>query len=201
MYVRSIAFLLAFLFLLPTAYLFTFDVDAHEEECFFEDLASAELLTVEYQVIKGGFLDVDVNIYSPSGIVLYARERDTEGRFSLHASEQGEHRLCFSNRMSTLTPKVVSLVTTRAQREVPNTSSKAQFDPLEDALRTLQAGVEHVKSEQHAFRLREQAHRNTSESTNASVMWCSFLEALVLIAISLWQVYNIRNFFEVKRVI
>jgi len=180
---------------------FTFDVDAHEEECFFEDLTLGELLTVEYQVIKGGFLDVDVNIYSPSGVVLYARERDTEGRFSLHATEQGEHRLCFSNRMSTLTPKAVNLVTTHAKQEIPNATKAPTLDPLEDALRTLQAGVEHVKSEQHAFRLREQAHRNTSESTNSSVLWCSFLEALVLIAISLWQVYNIRNFFEVKRVV
>jgi len=166
---------------------------------FFEDLEISDLITVEYQVIKGGFLDVDVNIYSPMGNVLYARERDTEGRFSWHAAEKGEHKLCFSNRMSTLTPKVVSLVTTRAQKETQPAS--AHLTPLEDAFRTLQAGVEHVKSEQHAFRLREQAHRNTSESTNASVLWCTFLEALVLIAISLWQVYNIRNFFEVKRVV
>lgn len=46
---------------------FTFDVDAHEEECFYEDLEIGALLTVEYQVIKGGFLDVDVNVcHDPS---------------------------------------------------------------------------------------------------------------------------------------
>lgn len=40
-----------------------------------------------------------------------------------------------------------------------------------------------------------------NESTNARVLWWSIFEALVLVAMSAWQVYYLRRFFEVKRVV
>jgi len=48
---------------------------------------------------------------------------------------------------------------------------------------------------------REIATRDTSESTNTRVLWSSLFEALALAAVSVFQVYSIKRFFEVKRVI
>lgn len=37
-------------------------VDAHDQECFFEKLTSGTKLLLTYEVIEGGFLDVDVKV-------------------------------------------------------------------------------------------------------------------------------------------
>ena len=49
--------------------------------------------------------------------------------------------------------------------------------------------------------LSQRVHRNTSDSTNARVLWWSLAEAFVLLLITLWQVFYIRRFFEVKRIV
>ena len=64
------------------------------------------------------------------------------------------------------------------------------------------------------MRMRERVHRNSnvvpvphsflclaSESTNSRVVWWSLFEVIVLLAMSLWQVYYLKRFFEVKRVV
>ena len=37
-------------------------VDAHGEECFFEHLTSGTKLLFTFEVIEGGFLDIDVQV-------------------------------------------------------------------------------------------------------------------------------------------
>ncbi len=37
-------------------------VDAHSDECFFEKLTSGTKLLLTFEVIEGGFLDIDVKV-------------------------------------------------------------------------------------------------------------------------------------------
>lgn len=37
-------------------------VDAHSDECFYEKLTSGTKLLLTYEVIEGGFLDIDVKV-------------------------------------------------------------------------------------------------------------------------------------------
>ena len=37
-------------------------VDAHADECFFEKLTSGTKLLLTFEVIEGGFLDIDVKV-------------------------------------------------------------------------------------------------------------------------------------------
>jgi hypothetical protein len=37
-------------------------VDAHSEECFFERLTSGTKLLLTFEVIEGGFLDIDIKV-------------------------------------------------------------------------------------------------------------------------------------------
>lgn len=37
-------------------------VDAHTDECFFEKLTSGTKLVLTFEVIEGGFLDIDVKV-------------------------------------------------------------------------------------------------------------------------------------------
>jgi hypothetical protein len=58
-----------------------------------------------------------------------------------------------------------------------------------------------VKDEQEYIVMRERTHRNTAESTNSRVKWWNMFVIGVVIGESLFQVWWLRRFFEVKRVV
>ena len=58
-----------------------------------------------------------------------------------------------------------------------------------------------VKHEQDYMNVRDKIHRVINESTNSRVVMWLFFEALVLVAMTLGQVYYLKRFFEVRRVV
>jgi hypothetical protein len=53
-------------------------------------------------------MDIDVHILDTEGRVIFQTERETEGKTTFVAEERGSYKICFSNLMSSLTPKTVS---------------------------------------------------------------------------------------------
>ena len=51
------------------------------------------------------------------------------------------------------------------------------------------------------FQVRDRIHRAINENTNSRVVMWSFFEALVLVAMTLGQIYYLKRFFEVRRVV
>lgn len=49
--------------------------------------------------------------------------------------------------------------------------------------------------------VRDKIHRSVNESTNSRVVLWSTFEALVLVLMTVGQVYYLKRFFEVKRVV
>ena len=45
-----------------SAFGFAVEVDAHAEECFFDNIKSGTKVGVNFQVAEGGFLDIDVKV-------------------------------------------------------------------------------------------------------------------------------------------
>lgn len=60
-----------------------------------------------YEISEGGFLDIDVKIIDPDGELLYEGLRESSGKYTFAATKKGAYTYCFSNQMSTMTPKVV----------------------------------------------------------------------------------------------
>ncbi len=74
-------------------------------------------------------------------------------------------------------------------------------DPLEEEVRKLSELFAQVKDEQSYIVVRERTHRNTAESTNGRVKWWNMFVISIVIGESVFQVWWLRRFFEVKRVV
>ncbi|KAJ7937321.1 COPII-coated vesicle protein [Mycena leptocephala] len=188
------------LFLLPpllSAHLI--DIDAGKKECFFEDLHQHDKMTVTYQVGGGGhWISISGSLSDPDERLLGKQIRQSTGTISITAEKDGRHEYCFSNQMSAIADKIVSF---NVHGVIYVGEDADVVAPIEREIRTLASGLQSVKDEQEYIVVRERTHRNTAESTNSRVKWWSVLQAIVLFLVVGWQIYYLKSFFEVKRVI
>ena len=52
-------------------------------------------------------MDIDFNIVGPNGQTIESGDRVSNGKYAFKADMDGVYTYCFSNKMSTMTPKIV----------------------------------------------------------------------------------------------
>ncbi|XP_030381670.1 transmembrane emp24 domain-containing protein 2 [Scaptodrosophila lebanonensis] len=184
---------------------FIVSVDAHNEECFFENVEGGSKFGVTYEVIEGGFLDVDIRITGPENHEMHKSEKESSGKYAFVAPTKGVYTVCFNNERSSMTPKLVmfSIDVGDAPQRAPGAPGEEEVGhtKLEDMIRELSGTLTSVKHEQEYMHVRDKIHRSVNESTNSRVVLWSTFEALVLVLMTVGQVYYLKRFFEVKRVV
>ena len=63
----------------------------------------------------------------------------------------------------------------------------------------LREGLDMLKDHQSYMNQREDVHKDILDSINTKVLTWTFVEAFFLLAMALWQISYISNFFETKR--
>ncbi|CAO3650313.1 unnamed protein product [Cunninghamella blakesleeana] len=177
----------------------TIDIPAHGAECFFEHLETGDKLTVSYQVGEGGNLDIDFTINDPNGQPRKHTNKASSGHHSLVADIPGKYTYCFSNEMSTVSAKSINFNV--HDMEHIQEAARSNIDPIEREIRELAESIFAIKDEQEYIVARERQHRDTAESTNARVKWWSIGQVALLVAVCFWQIFYLKRFFEVKRVV
>ncbi|KAH8085267.1 supernatant protein factor, C-terminal domain-containing protein [Filobasidium floriforme] len=173
------------------------DIPAGEKACFFEDLHVEDQMTITYQVGAGGNMDIDFYLQDPTSATLSSIYRKSTGTYALTAAKDGRYTYCFSNEMSSVSPKVVSFNV----HGVLYVEDSGEVAPVEAEIRALSTGLQGVKDEQEYIVVRERVHRDTAESTNDRVKWWSIVQSFLLVAICAWNVTYLKSWFEVKRVL
>lgn len=118
-----------------------------------------------------------------------------------------------------MTPKVVMFNMAIGEAPKPEGQEGETKNKLEDMIRELSckslnislaflfnliflaASLTGVKQEQEYMQVRDRIHRSINESTNSRVVMWSFFEALILVAMTIGQVFYLKRFFEVRRVV
>ncbi|KAJ3520620.1 hypothetical protein NM208_g13638 [Fusarium decemcellulare] len=169
---------------------------AHGRECFHESLHKDDTMTVTFQVGdrefgSAGNLDIDFWYETNEKSI-------SNGDYSFTAKHDGKYVYCFGNENWGANTKEVSF---NVHGIVYVSESDMPADPLEREVRKLSDLLAQVKDEQQYIIIRERTHRNTAESTNSRVKWWNMFVIGVVIGESLFQVWWLRRFFEVKRVV
>jgi len=189
----------------------TLQVEPKTTECFYHDFPDGKNIKVFWSVVRGGLLDVQVQIFyegtaaAPQRKVLYDKmhfETEEEGIHSFQTIDIGTYAFCFNNEMARFTAKVVHfrvVESTRwgilADRDI----SKAKPSAMESSARHISEELDLLELHQEYMRSREIRNRETQESTNSRLFWLSLFESIVLVGISSIQAYYIRRLFNTTK--
>lgn len=152
----------------------TIEVEPKAEECVYQILNKGDLFELEFEVVRGGLLDIEVIVKDPRESVMFRKlsffndksvdEVEEEGYVSIDATRDGVYSICFNNRMSRWTPKTVSFA-------VPNNSHESgdkeiakleHLGPMVDSIIKITDMLDEVEQLQHYMRVREWTHRDSN---------------------------------------
>lgn len=206
---KSLVFTAILLKLLQAGEAYIIAVDAGGRECFHEKVQTGTKLGLMFEIVDGGFNDIEIQITDPESKVIHEADRETSGKYTFGASIPGVYTYCFINEKGTMTTKMVMFTmdliesATAPNAAVPGAeqAGEANHAKLEDMIRELAGTLTSVKHEQEYMNVRDKIHRSINESTNSRVVLWSTFEALVLVFMTAGQVYYLKRFFEVRRVV
>ncbi|ODQ82984.1 hypothetical protein BABINDRAFT_173803 [Babjeviella inositovora NRRL Y-12698] len=172
----------------------------YRKSCFFEKLKKNDELAVSFQVgsrnaQEAEQLTADFWVISPQGQIVKTLENVAHGDISVRAVVDGRYQYCFSNEKSSEAQKDISF---NVHGVVYVDVNDPEGDALDYAIRRLSQLTVDVKNEQSYLVVRERTHRNTAESTNSRVKWWSIFQLVIVAANSVFQIFFLRRFFEVK---
>ncbi|XP_012350238.1 transmembrane emp24 domain-containing protein-like [Apis laboriosa] len=195
------------IFLSCSANCYFITVDAHAEECFFETVEAGMKMGLTFEIAEGGFLDIDVKIIGPDGKIIYQGDQESSGKYTFATHVPGVYTYCFGNQKSSMTPKVVmfNMDIGESKKPIEQTSDGKSADSnhskIDDMIKELSTSLWGVKNEQEYMQVRDRNHRAISESTNSRVVMWAFFEAMVLVCMTIGQIFYLKRFFEVRRVV
>uniref|UniRef100_A0A1B6G435 GOLD domain-containing protein n=1 Tax=Cuerna arida TaxID=1464854 RepID=A0A1B6G435_9HEMI len=187
------------LLLVPATSAWIVQVDSFTDECFYEWAEQGSKVGFTFQVVEGGFLDIDVTVHGPDGREVHGGSRETNGKFTFTAYQEGKYKFCFSNQMSTVTPKRVMFNVMVRSPDDPAEVTKS--NKLQGMIVALDDALRGVRNEQDYVLVRDNMHRNTNEHTNNVIVYWSTFEVFLIIAGTGYQVWYIKRFFEVRRIL
>ena len=189
----------------------TRQVEPKISECYFYDVTRGEKLTVRYEVTRGGLLDIIFDVKFNGNQIHNEKHFSTEapGKFSHEASSDGQFKICFDNTMSRWTAKVVDfdifvgdIHEFRTNKESPDKLKMSEMLLSED-LKALETEADRITGQldktvrsQKFLLNREKRHRELSDNNNSRALSMAFLEAGILMGISVIQVWLVRRMFQ-----
>jgi len=190
---------------------YSVEVKSGQKSCFIVKTVVGVPITGTYEVIMPDAKYISVRVKGHNGFVHFEKkstdplkegaedkESDSEGFFSFDSELEGDYEMCIHNGDLLQNDGIPRLVAFNF-RAVAQGQQDYQFVGLQSELTDLSEGLNLLKDHQSYMNQREDVHKLTLDSINLKVLCWTVLEAVILIAMSFWQIMYIRSFFETKR--
>ncbi|PWZ00036.1 hypothetical protein BCV70DRAFT_200208 [Testicularia cyperi] len=178
-------------------------LEAHSKSCYYAWVDQAgEKVGFYFAVQSGGSFDIDYYILDPNEKTIISGDKERQLDIIFTGNTVGEYTFCFSNDMSSFAEKLVDFditVESEPRLDVPLTPAKLLKEhsaPLEDSITSVDEKLTQIERTQRYFRVRENRNFDTVKSTQNKIFWYSVIESTTMVAISLAQVWIVRNLFE-----
>lgn len=194
----------------------TVEVKPGKFECFFQPVTDAKYKTMEidYQVIDGGDLNINfMLLFGAEVLKQEALKQDASHKIEIKST--GDYQICFDNTFSYQARKVVYfevyMFDAEGRLEDYDIAKYAKNDPnfaqhmqnLGITLQEFHASADRIKAHLNKaeyymalLRAYEARDRSIMDANYSRVTFWSLLNAFVLIAVGVVQVYMIRSLFE-----
>ncbi|XP_077574044.1 transmembrane emp24 domain-containing protein 5 [Stigmatopora nigra] len=181
---------------------FTFTLPGGHKECFYQTMKKGASLEIEYQVLDGAGLDVNFDISSPTGELLYIDHQRSDGMHTVE-TEDGDYAFCFNSDSEKLVFFELILDNMDADEDPDDWKEYIHgADMLDMKLEDIMETIRSVKSRlgksvhiQTALRAFEARDRNLQESNFNRVNFWSMVNLAVMVVVSCVQVYVVRSLF------
>jgi len=209
----------------------TTEVAAGAEDCFFlPEVKTGQSIELEYQVTSSsaatGNNDITARLLSPAPTlaVLFESIMRNDGSFSGEAEESGDYKVCFDNKDSSWSDKILWFEINVEDPEDDYTDDDDYFDPEdwdnmvkenEDTETLFELKVDDIKTSIHAVRMKVGKMRHfqfmrggsmskdvhQAESNMGRLNFWSALHLLLMLVVGVSQVYMVRQLFDDKSVV
>eukprot|EP00041_Stephanoeca_diplocostata_P008081 m.115994 g.115994 ORF g.115994 m.115994 type:complete len:211 (-) comp17162_c0_seq2:251-883(-) len=180
--------------------------------CLQEDVQKDVLVVGEYNVgnIHGEsrvVFDITIEITDSRKHRVYHKEKAVTGKFAFTSDEYDTFSICFSsadngNVNDKLTAEVtIDIKTGTEARSYDELAKVEKLKPMELELRRLEDLTESIVNNFARMTVREEAHRDTNESTNERMLHFSIFSILCLLVLAIWQVMYLKAYFKQKKLI
>jgi len=185
---------------------YSIEIEPEEKQCFVVQAAIGVSITGSFEIISDDPKPVVVTLTGPDKYIHYTSKYDgkgeekdfSEGSFSIEAKQNGDYVFCIANgeagRSDGLTRTIAFNV-----RATDSNQQDYEYSGLHSELLALKEGLDFLKDHQSYMNQREDVHKQTLESIDTKILTWTVMEAVILLAMSVWQIAYIRSFFETKR--
>ncbi|XP_049917784.1 transmembrane emp24 domain-containing protein 10-like [Epinephelus moara] len=200
-------FLLIPVLLLDPVVSITFYLPANSWKCLQDDIHKNVLVSGEYEVSEDPHTVTDLRITDSLGGRLYNKDNATKGKFSFVTQNHDQFDVCFSStaplgsgrvKDQVITLNVKHGVDAKGYEEIEKLEKRT---PLEAQLRHLERLSQSIADDFILLKERVRDVRQTNESTNESVQLFSILSICCFLALATWQIFYLRRFFKIKKLI
>ncbi|GAA0183945.1 vesicle coat protein [Lithospermum erythrorhizon] len=182
------------------------EVPSSGTKCVSEDIHNNVVVLADYAVIGDGLPPtVSAKVTSPYGNNLHHQENVTHGQFAFTTTESGNYLACFwmDTKSENVKAATVNLdwKTGIAAKDWESVAKKEHIQGLELELEKLEGLVDAIHENLNYLKDRESEMREVSETTNARVAWFSIMSIGLCIAVSGFQLYYLKSYFQKKKLI
>ncbi|XP_075253703.1 transmembrane emp24 domain-containing protein 1-like [Convolutriloba macropyga] len=182
-------------------------VDPQSRSCYYEELIAGRTLEVEFDVFRGGNMDITFFIRAPNGEVVKHLPMKRSEYFDVEIQYNGVYEICLDNQFSRFAEKVVSLEyfdnkpmddydTAYDQLQGDADSLEMKVLDIFEAIDNVRLRVMRMLQYQSGRRSTESRDRYMMDATHTLVDRTSILSSILMVISTVGQIYLIRAMFK-----